>query len=433
MEEGRLHFERLTGTGPKTGWVSVKLGAKELLVRVDRRPRAEAKKPPPSPSQPRAQAPPRRRAQSPAARPRQPAGGGQQAPKAQQAPEVVPPSGDLVASMQYLEDDGVQPFIYMYPREDGGEQTHANFVHREVSIVDGRAGAASLTLDTHGVMLVPHHTALSTYDFYERPDKVWGQYYAEMRELIKRATGASRVAVFDHNIRNPREAKWRRGVVGYVPYAHNDYTVESAPMRVRDVAKPSSACAEEAARPGAAAPTDGGGFTAEEVEELLGRRYVIVNVWRNISEAPIAGDPLAVADGRSIRDSDYVPTDLIYRDRAGQTYSVTHDPSHRWLYFSGMRKDEAILLKCYDSKEDPETVRWTAHTGFMDPRTPPGAPARESIDARCIAFFEDRDVARTSLPAADLFPEGVFKDAKGLSSAAESPGSGLPASSLPSQ
>jgi hypothetical protein len=51
-----------------------------------------------------------------------------------------------------------------------------------------------------------------------------------------------------------------------------------------------------------------------------------------------------------------------------------------------MRRDEALLFKCYDSKLDGR-ARFTAHTGFEDPTSPPGAPPRESNEIRALAFF----------------------------------------------
>jgi hypothetical protein len=52
-----------------------------------------------------------------------------------------------------------------------------------------------------------------------------------------------------------------------------------------------------------------------------------------------------------------------------------------------MQRDEAILLKCYDSKDDGR-ARFTAHSAFDDPTSPPNAPARESIETRTLVFFE---------------------------------------------
>jgi hypothetical protein len=51
-----------------------------------------------------------------------------------------------------------------------------------------------------------------------------------------------------------------------------------------------------------------------------------------------------------------------------------------------MRRDEALVFKVYDSANDGR-ARLTPHTSFDDPTTPPGAPARQSIEARAFAFF----------------------------------------------
>jgi len=44
-----------------------------------------------------------------------------------------------------------------------------------------------------------------------------------------------------------------------------------------------------------------------------------------------------------------------------------------------------MLLKCYDS--DPGRARFTAHTAFDDPTSPPDPPPRESIEVRTLVFF----------------------------------------------
>jgi hypothetical protein len=51
-----------------------------------------------------------------------------------------------------------------------------------------------------------------------------------------------------------------------------------------------------------------------------------------------------------------------------------------------MRRDEALVFKVYDSETDGR-ARFTPHTSFDDPTTPPGAPPRQSIEARALAFF----------------------------------------------
>ncbi|GAB1537543.1 hypothetical protein NUACC21_01880 [Scytonema sp. NUACC21] len=91
-------------------------------------------------------------------------------------------------------------------------------------------------------------------------------------------------------------------------------------------------------------------------------------------------------DAQSIAPTDLVAGDLVYRDRVGETYAVTYNPEHRWFYFPQMQKDEALLIKCFDSAEDGR-ARFTAHTAFDDPTSPSDAPPRESIELRTLVFY----------------------------------------------
>ena len=74
------------------------------------------------------------------------------------------------------------------------------------------------------------------------------------------------------------------------------------------------------------------------------------------------------------------------QNRIGQTYAITYNPAHRWFWFPRQSRDEAIVFKVYDSATDGR-ARFTPHTSFADPATPPGAPPRQSIEARALAFF----------------------------------------------
>jgi len=51
-----------------------------------------------------------------------------------------------------------------------------------------------------------------------------------------------------------------------------------------------------------------------------------------------------------------------------------------------MRRDEALVFKVYDSERDGR-ARFTPHTSFVDPASPPHAAARQSIEVRAFAFF----------------------------------------------
>jgi hypothetical protein len=78
----------------------------------------------------------------------------------------------------------------------------------------------------------------------------------------------------------------------------------------------------------------------EEAEGLLRRRFDIVNVWRPI-RGPLRDAPLAICDARSVAFEDFVASDLVYRDRTGETYRVRYSSAHCWFYVPAMRTDES--------------------------------------------------------------------------------------------
>jgi hypothetical protein len=51
-----------------------------------------------------------------------------------------------------------------------------------------------------------------------------------------------------------------------------------------------------------------------------------------------------------------------------------------------MQPDEAVLIRCFDSAPEG-AARFSAHTGFDDPNSPPDAPPRESLEVRTLVFF----------------------------------------------
>ena len=238
----------------------------------------------------------------------------------------------------------------IHRRTSGREET------QRVEVSNGRG--KSFSLDRNGFVFVEHKTAVD--DFFA-PDALKSVYYPEVAALIRKISGAKRVQVFDHTLRSgdegEREAKLIREPV---LSAHNDYTEWSGPNRVREL-------------------------LPDEAERLLKSRFAIIQVWRAINQ-PIESNPLAVADAMSIAPEDLLIAERRYPHRVGQTYRLKYSPQHRWFYFPRMRRDEALVFKVYDSEKDGR-ARFTPHTSFVDPTTPPGAPPRQSIEARALAFF----------------------------------------------
>jgi hypothetical protein len=262
------------------------------------------------------------------------------------------------ALLNYLVPTEKKPVAYAYTPPPGTPQTTRRNDPKTVTIYNGRPILDELSLDTQGFTLVRHDSKV--VNFYDETD-VREVYYPEVERLLKQATGAVKVVIFDHVVRcAPKARPGENNVREPARLVHNDYSFKSAPRRVRDHAP-------------------------EEAEELLKNRFAEINVWRAI-RGPIQESPLALCDARSITVQDTVPTDLVYPHRVGETYSFTYNPDHRWFYFPHMQRNEALLLKCYDSKEDGR-ARFTAHTSFEDPTSPPDAAPRESIEVRALIFF----------------------------------------------
>jgi hypothetical protein len=263
------------------------------------------------------------------------------------------------APLNYLAEATPKPVNYAYDPPAGVPHRSGKYVKQSVAIQNGRERLGKLSLDTNGFVLTEHETAVK--DFYD-PEEVKSVYYPEVERLIKRVTGAERVVVFDHIVRNPVLAeRGEKGARSPAKFVHNDYSMESAPGRVR------------------------AHLPEKEADHLLENRFAEINVWRAI-RGPIESSPLALCDARSLDAKDSVPTDLVYRDRVGETLGFLYNPKQRWYYFPRMQRNEAILLKCYDSKDDGR-ARFTAHTSFEDPSSPPNAAPRESIEVRALVFW----------------------------------------------
>jgi hypothetical protein len=264
----------------------------------------------------------------------------------------------IEAPINYLAEMAEKPYSYTYTPPAGTPPANRRITAVVMPIYDARSIAGNLSLEREGFTLV-HYTS-AVRDFYD-DEKVKAVYYPESERLLKEATGAARVVVFDHIVRNAARAKSDKMVKLPAKSAHNDYTFWSAPQRVRD-------------------------FFPHEASQLLRHRFAIINVWRAV-RGPVMESPFAICDARTISADDFVVSDLIYPHRRGETFAVRFNPRHRWYYFPQMRPDEALLLKCYDSADDGR-ARMTAHTGFDDPTSPPDAPPRESIEARAFVFYE---------------------------------------------
>ncbi len=273
----------------------------------------------------------------------------------------------VVAPLAYLVPGARRAAPLIYPPNSGRALVRPEQEYHRMPITDMRSLALAPTVDKAGFEL--RHAASAIGDFYDDA-VVRRDYYPEVVAFLREALGVLDVVVFDHNQRSAnRAAAGQPGVRAPVDAAHNDYTPQSGPRRAREILA-------EAGRPG-----------------YTGHRMALINVWRPIV-GPVQDVPLAVCDARSAVAADFVPTDihhfgeddLEHPRHSSEIYSVRYNPAHRWYYVAGMRPDEVLLLKNWDSAADHHAA-YTPHTGFRNPLSPPTAVPRESIEARTLVVF----------------------------------------------
>ncbi|HUC10143.1 MAG TPA: CmcJ/NvfI family oxidoreductase [Stellaceae bacterium] len=263
----------------------------------------------------------------------------------------------VIAPLNFLVPMADKPVAYNYDPPPGTPMRTGRNIEHPVTIRDARPLSDQLSLDKQGFVLLHHQTAVT--NFYDE-EQVKAVYYPECERVMKEATGAARVVAFDHIVRNAAMSAKDKTIKIPAKRVHNDYTAWSAPQRVRDL-------------------------MGDEAEELLKHRFAINNLWRPI-RGPVLDSPLTLCDAQSLAQENLIASDLKYPDRTGETYAVTYNPDQRYYYFPRMQADEVVLIRCYDSAL-PGAQRFSAHTGFDDPTTPPDAPPRESLEVRMLVFF----------------------------------------------
>ena len=264
----------------------------------------------------------------------------------------------VVAPLNFLGPMAEKPVAYNYTPPPGGPVRTGKSEDHRVAIRDARPLIGQLSLDKEGFVLLLHRSAVK--NFYDE-DEIKSVYYPECERVMREATGAAKVVAFDHIVRNAAMAALEGSCIKLpAKRVHNDYTAWSSPKRVRDLMR-------------------------DEAEELLKHRFAIINLWRPI-RGPVLESPLTLCDAQSLAEADLVASDLRYVDRVGETYAVLYNPNQRYYYFPKMQPDESVLIRCFDSAQTG-AARFSAHTGFDDPTSPPDAPPRESLEVRMLVFY----------------------------------------------
>jgi len=234
---------------------------------------------------------------------------------------------------------------------------------RTVPIEDARARAQAPSLECEGIALVPHR---STVGDFRNAAEVAALHPLEIERLVLTLSRADAVVVTGAGVLRFAERSPDSGRLN-----------NSRPARFIHVDCSDATAAQFAER------------SRPKSEPRPVRRFAQYNVWRTFSPPP-QDVPLTVCDARTLEAGDRVPADAIF-DVAGQPewsfegLVIRFNPRHRWLYFSNMTRDEALVFKTHDSS--PEAPSQVAHSAFDDPGCPPSVPPRASIEMRASAYW----------------------------------------------
>lgn len=242
------------------------------------------------------------------------------------------------------------------------DRSITRFEDHRVTIHDLRGREDSVSLERNGFAVVRHATRCR--DFRDE-EQIRTLYYPDMEALVRQLTGARHVRCYGHIVRSrlpdaPPNARTPAGNV----HVDNDFET------LRQMAR-------------ALAPEQGR-------EELLRGRQILINLWRPIRT--VEKDPLAIVDGSTMRRANMHPVRLLASRalaKAPHGYNLSYDPGQRWYYVSRLQPDEVLAFKQIDTQSD--AVQFAGHSAFSDPTSAAGAPERESIEIRAVAYLPWRE------------------------------------------
>lgn len=276
----------------------------------------------------------------------------------------------IMVDLNYLVPQMEPLRTYSFDPSDGSERFNGKLHTKQMPITNARLLHASPRLELEGFELLSHQSKVC--DFWDEAE-LRELHYKEMEQLVCKRLNARVVIVFDHTLRRRAQHKPPLDGMGGsfavvrepVGRVHADYTPRSAPERLKSIL------------------SNRNDLKVEDV-----KKYAIVGAWRPLNDGPLFDSPLAIADARSLKSGDFVPNDLIYPDRRGQTYAVSHNDSHQWFYYPGQTKEEVLLFRHFDLEAGASigTTGAAAHTAVEEPTRPNFAEARQSLELRILVI-----------------------------------------------
>ncbi|PIB00978.1 hypothetical protein CB0940_02129 [Cercospora beticola] len=254
-----------------------------------------------------------------------------------------------------------------------------------VQVTDLRSTDNHFTIDEHGFQFLNYPGPVGQkHESFENEDTVKEVILKEAEELIKKTTGASNVYALHHVIRReptpaaehipadvPDDEVWKSNGTPAM-HVHVDQSYRGADLMLPEL------------------KFEGADYFRSKAQTC---RWAVINLWKPLKT--VTRQPLAVCDAKTVREADLRPYPMKVRaedslDKKEREFEIWHvmaSPEHKWYWPSDMKPDEALLIKCFDSKLEG-VARRAPHSAFNLPDDQ--GPPRESIEIRCVVLWEDQ-------------------------------------------
>ncbi|KAI9328782.1 hypothetical protein BDR26DRAFT_873535 [Obelidium mucronatum] len=309
-------------------------------------------------------------------------------------------SGPVTARLLFFTDpiDGSDPYTYKVgngqPAPEGVKPINFDCEWKQVVIQDVRGNEDMYSLDTHGFKCIQllggfDHagedigSVINSMDF---SDTGHNQLLKPLAESIlsKQSIDFRAVHVFGSAKRSSRTMNGRFNVPENTPPpATRVHVDQSHAMGEKRTLEALQALGMEPA-----------------IDDSC--RYQIINIWIPLLNGEDESDnddddgarvavldwPIVMADSRTCPEESLVPVKVFVRGATeGENTCMRYVSGVDYFYWSRMRRNEALLIKCYDSVLMMDGSRSRCpHASFRDPRFKSGGGrwCRNSVEIRCL-------------------------------------------------
>ncbi|RFU30825.1 hypothetical protein B7463_g5470, partial [Scytalidium lignicola] len=231
-------------------------------------------------------------------------------------------TSDVTASFTYVKDlplyNTEKPYIILTHLNENHSRSNLEWETAAPEVIRNiRGQEGSFKLDDYGFAYCQAPTQFSDWDSNE---KVEAEYLPEVMRILKEnVEGVDHVEIFDWrrrapgkgqeftNLNNPTEP------LAPAEQVHLDQSPQGVLKRVKLL-------------------------MGEKSSEYLQGRIRVINVWRPLFT--VQDRPLAVCDGRTMKYSDLLETDLVRINYVGSTMFAKYRTGYEWYYLDQQTKNE---------------------------------------------------------------------------------------------